>query len=128
MDLVDRKAVLEAIRLGMTVTQLEQEIMAIPQVSLDEVMEERFRKFKEGRGDVLGRFGYWKRAWQDEGWEDRSAIQGTNPGLAELIKSNQEIERLRKYIVRQHDYFTGKDVPDLIVTTGTDYEEINHET
>ena len=64
---------------------------------------------------------------EEEGWEDRSAIQGTNPGLAELIKANQEIERLRKYIVQQHDYFTGKDVPDLIVTTGTDYEEINHE-
>jgi len=90
MDLVDRKAVLEAIRLGMTVTQLERAIMAIPA--------------------------------HNEGWEDRSAIQGTNPGLAELIKANQEIERLRKYIVRQHDYFTGKDVPDLIVTTGTDYE------
>jgi hypothetical protein len=90
MDLVDRKAVLEAIRLGMTVTQLERAIAAIPTYN--------------------------------EGWEDRSAIQGTNPGLAELIKANQEIERLQKYIVRQHDHFTGKDVPDLIVTTGTDYE------
>jgi hypothetical protein len=90
MDLVDRKAVLEAIRLGMTVTQIERAIMAIPQVSLDEVMEERFRQFKEGMGDVPGRYGYWKRQWQDEGWEDRSAIQGTNPGLAELIKERQE--------------------------------------
>jgi hypothetical protein len=123
MDLVDRKAVLEAIRLGMTVTQLEREINAIPQVSLDEVMEERFRQFKEGMGDVPGRYGYWKRQWQDE-YEDRSAIQGINPGLAELIKANQEIVRLRKYVVRQHDYFTGKDVPDLIVTTGTDYEDV----
>ena len=26
----------------------------------------------------------------DEGWEDRSAIQGINPGLAELIKERQE--------------------------------------
>jgi len=66
-------------------------------------------------------------ASKEEGWEDRSAIQGTNPGLAELIKANQEILRLRKYVVQQHDYFTGKDVPDLIVTTGTDYEGINHE-
>ena len=93
MDLVDRKAVLEAIRPGMTatqMTQLERAIMAIPQVSLDEVMEERFRQFKEGVGDVPGRFGYWKRAWQDEGWEDRSAIQGINPRLAELIKANKE--------------------------------------
>jgi hypothetical protein len=65
--------------------------------------------------------------FRDEGWEDRSAIQGTNPGLAELIEANREIERLRKYAVQQHDYFTGKNVPDLIVTTGTDYEEINHE-
>jgi hypothetical protein len=60
----------------------------------------------------------------DESWEDRSAIQGTNPGLAKLIKANEEIERLRKYVVQQHDYFTGKDVPDLIVTTGTDYEDV----
>ena len=58
MDLVDRKAVLEAIRLGMTVTQLERAIMAIPA--------------------------------HNEGWEDRSAIKGTNPGLAELIKANKE--------------------------------------
>ena len=92
MDLVDRKAVLQAIRLGMTVTQIEREIMAI-------------------------------QAY-DEGWEDRSAIQSTNPGLAELIESNKEIERLQKYIVQQHDYFTGKDVPDLIVTTGTNYEDV----
>ena len=110
MDLVDRKAVLEAIRLGMTVTQIEREINAIPGVAvvpLAEMMkaETRIRQLEQ-------------EAWQ----EDRSAIQGTNPGLAELIKANQEIERLRKYIVRQHDYFTGKDVPDLIVTTGTDYE------
>jgi hypothetical protein len=65
----------------------------------------------------------WDAA-KEAGWEDRSAIQGTNPGLAELIKANQEIVRLRKYVVRQHDYFTGKDVPDLIVTTGTDYEDV----
>ena len=25
----------------------------------------------------------------NEGWEDRSAIQGTNPGLAELIKERK---------------------------------------
>ena len=101
MDLVDRKAVLEAISLGMTVAQLERKIMAIPQVTLDEVMAERYRQHNEGRGDVKGRFGLWKRPWpedptkavpdfRDEGWEDRSAIQGTNPGLAELIKANKE--------------------------------------
>ena len=27
---------------------------------------------------------------EEDGWEDRSAIQGTNPGLAELIKERQE--------------------------------------
>jgi len=44
-------------------------------------------------------------------------------GIQELCwEAADEIERLRKYIVRQHDHFTGKDVPDLIVTTGTDYE------
>ena len=102
MDLIDRKSVLEAIRLGMTVTQIEREIMAIPQVTLDEVMAERYRQHNEGRGDVKGRWGLWKRPWQfedrlkavpdfsDEGWEDRSAIQGTNPGLAELIEANKE--------------------------------------
>ena len=97
MDLIDRKAVLETIRPGMTVTQLERAIMAIPQVTLDEVMAERYRQHNEGRGDVKGRFGYWKREWQEERLkavpdfsEDRSAIQGTNPGLAELIKANKE--------------------------------------
>jgi hypothetical protein len=35
-----------------------------------------------------------------------------------------EIERLREYIVRQHDYFTGNDVPDLTVTTGTKYDHL----
>ena len=64
----------------------------------------------------------WDAAKPEEQWEDRSAIQSINPGLAELIKANKEIERLRKELVRQHDYFTGKLVPDLTVTTGTDYE------
>ena len=27
---------------------------------------------------------------EEEGWEDRSAIQGSDPGLAELIKERQE--------------------------------------
>jgi hypothetical protein len=27
-----------------------------------------------------------------EGWEDRSAIESKNPGLAELIKANKELE------------------------------------
>jgi hypothetical protein len=31
-----------------------------------------------------------KKENQDAGWEDRSAIQGINPGLAELIKANKE--------------------------------------
>jgi hypothetical protein len=106
MDLVDRKAVLGAIRLGMTVTQLEREIMAIPGVAVVPLAdlfkaESRIRQLEEA--------------------------QHTNPNLAELIEANKEIKRLRKELVRQHVYFTGKDVPDLIVTTGTDYEEINHE-
>jgi hypothetical protein len=78
MDLVDRKAILEAIRPGMTVTQLEREINAIPGVAvvpLAEMMkaEARIRQLEQ-------------EAWQ----EDRSAIQGTNPRLAELIKANKE--------------------------------------
>ena len=69
MDLVDRKAVLEAIRLGMTVTQIEREIMSIP--VYDGVQEDRLKAVPDFS-------------------EDRSAIQGTNPGLAELIKERQE--------------------------------------
>jgi len=65
MDLIDRKAVLEAIHIGKSVTQLEREIMAIPAVTLDKVMAERFRQHNEDRGDVPGRFGYWKRKWQE---------------------------------------------------------------
>jgi hypothetical protein len=46
-------------------------------------------------------------------------------GIEELCwEAADEIKRLREYIVRQHDYFTGKDVPDLIVTTGTEYEDV----
>jgi len=78
LELVDRKAVLRAISLGMTVTQMERAIMAIPEVAAAPLMElilakARIRELEE-------------EAWQ----EDRSAIQGTNPGLAELIKERQE--------------------------------------
>jgi hypothetical protein len=88
MDLVDRKAVLEAIRPGMTVTQLEREVMAIPGVAVVPLMdlilaEARIRQLEEERLKAVPDF-------RDEGWEDRSAIQGTNPGLAELIKANKE--------------------------------------
>jgi len=65
MDLIDRKAVLEAISLGMTVTQLERAIMAIPVYD----------------GGLL-------KAVPDFS-EDRSAVQSTNPGLAELIKERR---------------------------------------
>ena len=37
---------------------------------------------------------------------------------------DREIERLRKELTRQHDHFTGKLVPDLTTTTGTDYEDV----
>jgi hypothetical protein len=52
MDLVDRKAILEAIRPGMTVTQLEREINAIPGVAvvpLAEMMkaEARIRQLEQ---------------------------------------------------------------------------------
>jgi hypothetical protein len=84
MDLVDRKAVLEAIRLGMTVTQLEREVMAIPGVAVVPLFdllkaETRIRQLEEERLKAVPDFS-----------EDRSAIQGTNPGLAELIKERQE--------------------------------------
>jgi hypothetical protein len=78
LELVDRKAVLGAISLGMTVTQMERAIMAIPEVAAAPLIElilakARIRELEE-------------EAWQ----EDRSAIQGTNPRLAELIKERQE--------------------------------------
>ena len=34
----------------------------------------------------------FKKQSQDAGWEDRSAIQGTNPGLAELIQALKGIQ------------------------------------
>ena len=34
----------------------------------------------------------FKKETQDAGWEDRSAIQGINPGLAELIQPLKEIQ------------------------------------
>ena len=37
----------------------------------------------------------WEADWEDAGWEDRSAIQGMNPGLAELIKANKESKDAR---------------------------------
>jgi len=88
MDLIDRKAVLEAISLDMTVTQLEREVMAIPGVAAVPLMDlilaqARIRELEEERLKAVPDF-------KDEGWEDRSAIQGTNPGLAELIKKRQQ--------------------------------------
>lgn len=81
MDLIDRAAVLKAIRLGMTVTQIEREINAIPGVAvvpLADLMkaETRIRQLEQ-------------EAWQ----EDRSAIQGINPRLAELIKERRAQEK-----------------------------------
>ena len=35
-----------------------------------------------------------------------------------------EIERLQKYIVQQHNYFTGNLVADVVVTTGTEYVDV----
>jgi hypothetical protein len=35
-----------------------------------------------------------------------------------------EIKRLREYIVQQHNYFTGNLVADVVVTTGTKYEDV----
>ena len=83
MDLVDRNSVLEAIRLGMTVTQIEREIMSIPVYD----------------GGLL-------KAVPDFS-EDRSAVQSTNPGLAELIKERQETltrEEKAKIVGAWHDY------------------------
>ena len=81
MDLIDRAAVLKAISLGKTVTQLERDIMAIPGVAVvpfADLLEAqiRIRQLEEA-------------AYQ----EDRSAIQGINPGLAKLIKERRAQEK-----------------------------------
>lgn len=84
MDLIDRKAVLETIRRGWGHYPIEQAIMAIPGVAvvpLADLLEARvrIRQLEEDRLKAVPDF-----------FEDRSAIQGTNPGLAELIKERQE--------------------------------------
>jgi hypothetical protein len=91
MDLIDRKAVLEAIHIGKSVIQLEREVMAIPGVAVVPLFEllkaeTRIRQLEDERLKAVPDF-------RDEGWEDRSAIQGTNPGLAELIKANKESKK-----------------------------------
>ena len=78
MELVDRKAVLNSIRLGMTVTQIERDIMAIPEVAAAPLIELILAKARI------------QELEEEAGQEDRSAIQGTNPRLAELIKQRQE--------------------------------------
>ena len=88
MDLIDRKAVLEILYLWEAGSRIEQAIMAIPGVAVVPLFdllkaETRIRQLEEERLKAVPDF-------RDEGWEDRSAIQGTNPGLAELIKANKE--------------------------------------
>ena len=82
MDLVDRKEVIETIRRGWGHYPTEQAIMAILGVAvvpladlleakarIRQIEEERLKAvpdFKnEVRGGVPGRFGYWKRKWQE---------------------------------------------------------------
>jgi hypothetical protein len=84
MDLIDRKAVLEAIRNAMWVHEIEREVMAIPGVAVVPLFEllkaeTRIRQLEDERLKAVPDFS-----------EDRSAIQGTNPGLLELIKANKE--------------------------------------
>jgi len=83
MDLVDRKTVLEILYLWEAGSRIEREIMAIPVYD----------------GGLL-------KAVPDFS-EDRSAIQGTNPRLAELIKERQETltrEEKAKIVGAWHDY------------------------
>ena len=84
MDLIDRKAVLEAIRNAMWVHEIEREVMAIPGVAVVPLFEllkaeTRIRQLEDERLKAVPDFS-----------GDRSAIQGTNPGLLELIKANKE--------------------------------------
>jgi hypothetical protein len=84
MDLVDRKAVLEILYLWEAGSIIEREIMAIPGVAVVPLFdllkaETRIRQLEEERLKAVPDFS-----------EDRSAVQSTNPGLAELIKERQE--------------------------------------
>jgi hypothetical protein len=46
-------------------------------------------------------------------------------GIEELCwEAADEIKRLREYIVQQHNYFTGNLVADVVVTTGTEYVDV----
>lgn len=46
-------------------------------------------------------------------------------GIQELCwEAADEIKRLREYIVQQHNYFTGNLVADVVVTTGTEYVDV----
>jgi hypothetical protein len=83
MDLVDRKAVLEILLLWEVDYIVEKAIMAIP-------------VYDGGMLKAVPDFS-----------EDRSAIQGTNPRLAELIKERQETltrEEKAKIVGAWHDY------------------------
>jgi hypothetical protein len=83
MDLIDRKAVLEILLLWEVDYRVEKAIMAIP-------------VYDGGMLKAVPDFS-----------EDRSAIQGTNPRLAELIKERQETltrEEKAKIVGAWHDY------------------------
>jgi hypothetical protein len=73
--------------------------------------------------NLIEQLEYLGRAAKDY---DQEYMTSTDYEMIPAItkQAADEIKRLREYIVRQHDYFTGKDVPDLIVTTGTDYEDL----
>jgi hypothetical protein len=83
MDLIDRKAVLEILLLWEVDYRVEKAIMAIP-------------VYDGGMLKAVPDFS-----------EDRSAIQGTNPRLADLIKERQETltrEEKAKIVGAWHDY------------------------
>jgi hypothetical protein len=83
MDLIDRAAVLEILLLWEVDYRVEKAIMAIP-------------VYDGGMLKAVPDFS-----------EDRSAIQGTNPRLAELIKERQETltrEEKAKIVGAWHDY------------------------
>jgi hypothetical protein len=83
MDLIDRAAVLEILLLWEVDYRVEKAIMAIP-------------VYDGGMLKAVPDFS-----------EDRSAIQGTNPRLGDLIKERQETltrEEKAKIVGAWHDY------------------------
>ncbi len=72
---------------------------------------------------LIEQLEYLSRVTKDYDQEHMtSADYAMIPTIAK--EAADEIKRLREYIVRQHNYFTGNLVSDVTVTTGTKYVDV----